>query len=78
MINDCCEGNAEFAPAYSIVCFIGQGYYGGLRLLHAACNSFTNHCCKAGQLIQFIRPGGFTMTYDTNIPRMVSERRSIF
>jgi glucuronokinase len=46
-----------------------NGYYGGVRLLHATCKSFADRCSRAGQFIHLQR--GFRMSYDTDIPRMV-------
>ena len=47
-----------------------KGYYGGIRLLQATCKVFFQLCFNIGIYIQLQR--GFTITYDTNIPRMVS------
>jgi len=45
-----------------------QGYYGGLRLIQAACKRFYEICAARGAA-----PGGpnFTISYDTDIPRQV-------
>jgi len=43
-----------------------QGYTGGLQLILAACNVFWQHCLKNS--ISLV-PTGFTVSYDTNIPR---------
>lgn len=45
-----------------------QGYYGGLRLVQAACKRFADACATQG--ITLNGPN-FTATYDTNIPRQV-------
>ncbi|MHB9025596.1 MAG: mevalonate kinase family protein [Armatimonadota bacterium] len=54
---------AELAAIYG-----GQGYYGGLRLLQAACKKFYEVCAARG-----VKPEGpnFTMRYETDIPRQV-------
>jgi glucuronokinase len=54
---------AELAAIYG-----DQGYYGGLRLLQAACKKFYEVCAARG-----IKPQGpnFTMSYETDIPRQV-------
>ena len=54
---------AELADVYG-----RQGYYGGLRLLQAACTRFFKVCAARG-----IEPDGpnFTASYETNIPRQV-------
>jgi glucuronokinase len=46
-----------------------RGYYGGERLLRATCKKFAHLCTRAGLTIHLQR--NFTMSYDTNIPRMV-------
>ncbi|KAM7509866.1 hypothetical protein LguiB_008741 [Lonicera macranthoides] len=43
-----------------------EGYYGGVRLLMAVCNVFTNHC-KDNKIDLHER--NFTLSYETNIPR---------
>ncbi|WIA36426.1 hypothetical protein OEZ86_007736 [Tetradesmus obliquus] len=43
-----------------------QGYYGGIRLLMALCKRFHAHCSKAGLTLP---AKGFSLSYDTNIPR---------
>ena len=48
-----------------------KGYYGGLRLLKATCKVFFELCTKANMDMTTILHKNFTMTYDTNIPRMV-------
>ncbi len=45
-----------------------QGYYGGLRLLQAACKKFYDACTQRG--ITLDGPN-FALTYDTDIPRQV-------
>lgn len=45
-----------------------QGFYGGERLLMAAVKVFADHCSAFG--IE-LRPGGFELSYDTNIPRQL-------
>ncbi len=45
-----------------------DGYYGGSRLLYAACKRFHDYC--AGHSITLAKKG-FTIEYDTNIPRQV-------
>ncbi|OPZ86907.1 MAG: D-glycero-alpha-D-manno-heptose 7-phosphate kinase [bacterium ADurb.Bin429] len=45
-----------------------QGYYGGLRLLQAACKKFYDECTKRGV---HLHGPNFTMSYDTDIPRQV-------
>jgi glucuronokinase len=45
-----------------------QGYYGGLRLLQAACARFARVCAARGIPL---RGPAFTMSYDTDIPRQV-------
>jgi len=48
--------------------FGNQGYYGGLRLLEAACKRFYETCTARG--IELNGPN-FTASYDTDIPRQV-------
>ncbi|KAL4333974.1 hypothetical protein GQ457_07G001050 [Hibiscus cannabinus] len=43
-----------------------EGYYGGVRLLMSICKLFYKHC-KDNDIN--LRPGNFTLSYDTNIPR---------
>ena len=57
------ENFAELAAVYG-----DQGYYGGLRLLQAACKRFYEVCAARG--IELHGPN-FTATYDTDIPRQV-------
>lgn len=45
-----------------------DGYYGGLRLLYAACKHFHSFCARQG--IRLPRRS-FTLEYDINIPRQV-------
>ena len=45
-----------------------DGYYGGLRLLYAACKKFYEWCAEAGIKLE---PRNFTLQYDTTIPRQV-------
>ena len=45
-----------------------DGYYGGLRLLFAACKKFMEFCRRYGIELP---ERNFTMAYDTNIPRQV-------
>jgi len=54
---------AELAATYG-----GQGYYGGLRLMQAACKRFFETCVAHG-----VTPKGpnFTARYTTDIPRQV-------
>ncbi len=54
---------AELAAVYG-----DQGYYGGLRLLQAACKRCYEMCAARG--LQLDAPN-FTMRYETNIPRQV-------
>ena len=54
---------AELAQVYG-----DQGYYGGLRLIQAACKQFFEACAARG--IQPEAPN-FTISYDTDIPRQV-------
>lgn len=54
---------AELAAVYG-----DQGYYGGLRLLQAACKRFFEACAARG--LALTAPN-FTMRYDTDIPRQV-------
>jgi hypothetical protein len=48
-----------------------QGYSSGLRLLQATCKVFAEYCKKNNLTVQNER--GFRMTYETDIPRMVSK-----
>ena len=48
-----------------------KGYYGGIRLLKATCKVFFELCMKAAIDKSRILGKNFTMSYDTNIPRMV-------
>ncbi|XP_038998453.1 glucuronokinase 1-like [Hibiscus syriacus] len=43
-----------------------EGYYGGVRLVLLICKHFYKHCKDNGINL---RPGNFTLSYDTNIPR---------
>ncbi|XP_039008442.1 glucuronokinase 1-like [Hibiscus syriacus] len=43
-----------------------EGYYGGVRLIMSICKLFYKHCKDNGINL---RPGNFTLSYDTNIPR---------
>jgi len=45
-----------------------DGYYGGSRLLYAACKRFHDYCTERGIGLP---SKGFTIEYDTNIPRQV-------
>lgn len=45
-----------------------QGYYGGLRLVQAACTRFYEACAVKGLTLN---APNFTMAYDTDIPRQV-------
>ncbi len=45
-----------------------DGYYGGTRLLYAACKRFRDYCREHDILLP---DRGFTIEYDTNIPRQV-------
>ena len=45
-----------------------DGYYGGTRLLYAACKRFHDYCADHGIGLP---AKGFTIEYDTNIPRQV-------
>ncbi len=45
-----------------------DGYYGGSRLLYAACKRFHDYCADHGIDLP---AKGFTIEYDTNIPRQV-------
>ncbi|KAG2436323.1 hypothetical protein HXX76_006633 [Chlamydomonas incerta] len=44
-----------------------EGLYGGVRLLLAACKRFGEHCKQHG--IQLAPKRGFSLSYDTNVPR---------
>ncbi|KAJ3226331.1 hypothetical protein HDU81_007362 [Chytriomyces hyalinus] len=46
-----------------------DGYYGVQRLMLAGLNVFTGYCEKNGVDLSFLR--GFTVVYETNIPRQV-------
>ncbi|KAJ7566386.1 hypothetical protein O6H91_02G100200 [Diphasiastrum complanatum] len=48
-----------------------EGYYGGVRLLMAACKTFYAYCSSHG--IQ-LHDKNFTLSYDTNIPRQDFEK----
>jgi len=54
---------AELALVYG-----DQGYYGGMRLLQAACKRFYETCCTR-QIS--LRGPNFTLSYETDIPRQV-------
>ncbi|KAE8706268.1 putative glucuronokinase 2 [Hibiscus syriacus] len=43
-----------------------EGYYGGVRLVLSICKHFYKYCKDNGINL---RPGNFTLSYDTNIPR---------
>jgi glucuronokinase len=45
-----------------------DGYYGGFRVLYAACKKFTEYCLDHDIRLP---KRGFTLSYDTNIPRQV-------
>ncbi len=45
-----------------------DGYYGGTRLLYAACKRFRDYCRERDIVLP---DRGFTIGYDTNIPRQV-------
>lgn len=47
---------------------VRDGYYGGQRLLFAACKRFAEYCRTHGITLD---RRGFTISYDTNIPRQV-------
>ncbi len=46
------------------------GYYGGIRLLKATCKAFYDCVLRSGIDTTRVK-GGFKMSYDSNIPRMV-------
>jgi glucuronokinase len=46
-----------------------NGYYGGVRLVQAACHVFFQKCTQRGLLVQHCR--GLSVAYETTIPRMV-------
>ncbi|GFR46070.1 hypothetical protein Agub_g7499 [Astrephomene gubernaculifera] len=46
-----------------------QGLYGGVRLLTATCNRFVKYCRQHNIPLQQHADRGFTLSYDTNIPR---------
>jgi len=55
----------------SLVCDLNEnGYDGGVRLLQATCSSFFLTCLKNGILKPLFYPG-FSLKYDTSIPRQV-------
>lgn len=68
-------------PRLDPVCFEGigafvehtraNGYYGGMRLVQAACMVFATRCVQAGHGAVLSSRGGFRITYDTDIPRCV-------
>ncbi len=45
-----------------------DGYYGGLRLLYAACKKFHSWCKRSGLKLE---PRNFSIQYDTTIPRQL-------
>ncbi|MFQ6040129.1 MAG: mevalonate kinase [Candidatus Poribacteria bacterium] len=45
-----------------------DGYYGGLRLLYATCKKFYEYCLSHNIKLE---DSGFTINYNTNIPRQV-------
>ncbi len=47
-----------------------DGYYGGVRLIRATCKTFYE-LCNAADLSHRLTRRGFTITYETNIPRQV-------
>ena len=51
-----------------------DGYYGGTRLLYAACKRFHDYCADQGISLP---ERGFTIEYDTNIPRQVGLAGSV-
>ncbi|KAK9806753.1 hypothetical protein WJX72_001492 [[Myrmecia] bisecta] len=62
-VHDSCQ----FTSLTSLVSRVqGQGYYGGLRLLMAACKRFYEYCQQRAIPLP---ETGFTLSYDTNIPR---------
>lgn len=48
-----------------------NGYYGGLRLIQATLKVFTHICLIAGLGVRINNNKGYTISYDTSIPRMV-------
>lgn len=48
-----------------------NGYYGGMRLVQAACMVFATRCVQAGHGAVLTSRGGFRISYDTDIPRCV-------
>uniref|UniRef100_A0A0A9GCA3 Uncharacterized protein n=1 Tax=Arundo donax TaxID=35708 RepID=A0A0A9GCA3_ARUDO len=51
-----------------------EGYYGGVRLLMAICKVFYNHCIQNNISL---KAENFTLSYDTNIPRQVTNQISL-
>jgi hypothetical protein len=51
----------------------GEGYYGGVRLLMATCKVFHSYCSAHGIPLH---GRNFTLSYDTNVPRQVSDGKS--
>ncbi|WVZ53819.1 hypothetical protein U9M48_004710 [Paspalum notatum var. saurae] len=51
-----------------------EGYYGGVRLLMAICKVFYNHCIQNNISL---KAENFTLSYDTNIPRQVTNSNSL-
>lgn len=50
---------------------LANGYYGGMRLLQATCRVFFDFLVRNSLSDRSKTYGGFTMSYDTNIPRCV-------
>lgn len=48
-----------------------NGYYGGLRLIQATLKVFTQICLNANLMDKINNNKGYTISYDTTIPRMV-------
>ncbi|MCX6361546.1 MAG: hypothetical protein NT029_17210 [Armatimonadetes bacterium] len=60
---------AEFASLEALrETAIQNGYYGGMRLIFAACKRFSQHCAARGHVLP---DRCFTIAYDTDIPRQV-------
>ena len=51
-----------------------EGYYGGVRLLMAICKVFYNHCIQNNISL---KAENFTLSYDTNIPRQVTNQNPL-
>lgn len=59
----------QYADMFDLVNRVqSAGYYGGIRLLMAACKRFHEHCRERGRPLPDGRDD-FSLAYDTNIPR---------